>query len=444
MFRRRFVFPAAVVVFALVLSAGCGAPTPASSAAPTTPTSSSAPSAPAAAPEKSLYERLGGVDAITAVIDQFMQNVVHDTKINRRFAGANLPHLRQMLIEQVCAATGGPQKYTGGDMKTVHAGMGIKADEFDAIVGDLAAALDHFKVPAREKGELLGALAGFKKDIVATGPTLDDRLDELETRLLHVQMQLDEMNDRLAQLETAGPRATPATGIGTGATPGAETATTAAPPPAPPIHVDIPMGQPIQPRPWTADEKKFFATLVQREETNPTQPTDANDRPNWLGKPLEVTRFISNNGEVLDLKQYRGRKVLLVIMRGIVNNEVCIHCSAQTIALTNAAQQFADRKTAVVIVYPGKPESVPAFLEATEHLDRDFKLPYKIALDVDLAAVRMFDIKGSLAKPTSILIDEQGLVRYVYVGQEPADRPSVKTLLSVIDGLQTPPRADRP
>jgi hypothetical protein len=50
-------------------------------------------------------------------------------------------------------------------------------------------------------------------------------------------------------------------------------------------------------------------------------------------------------------------------------------------------------------------------------------------------AIRMFDIAGSLAKPTSIVLDEQGLVRYVYIGQQPADRPSVKDLLAVIDGL---------
>lgn len=115
---------------------------------------------------KSLYDRLGGKDAITAVVEDFVANVAGDEKINGFFKSADVPHLKQMLVDQICFATGGPCKYTGKDMKTAHAGMGVKAEDFDALVGDLKKSLDKFKVPAKEQGELLGALGPMKTEIV--------------------------------------------------------------------------------------------------------------------------------------------------------------------------------------------------------------------------------------------------------------------------------------
>ena len=120
----------------------------------------------ASAQEKSLYERLGGQPAITAVVDQFVANVAADKRINTFFANTNIPALKSKLVEQVCQASGGPCTYTGKDMKTVHQGMGIKEADFNALVEDLVAALDQFKVPDKEKDELLGLLAPMKGDIV--------------------------------------------------------------------------------------------------------------------------------------------------------------------------------------------------------------------------------------------------------------------------------------
>jgi hemoglobin len=113
-----------------------------------------------------LYERLGGKPAITAVVDDFIGNVAGDARINMRFAKTDIPHLKAMLVEQICAGTGGPCKYTGRDMATVHEGMNIRSEEFDALVEDLVKSLDKFKVPAREKGDLLGVLAPMKGAIV--------------------------------------------------------------------------------------------------------------------------------------------------------------------------------------------------------------------------------------------------------------------------------------
>lgn len=115
---------------------------------------------------KSLYDRLGGKPAIVAVVDQFVANVAADSRINGRFATTDIPKLKGHLVDQVCMATGGPCIYKGRDMKTTHAGMKITDADFHALVEDLVAALDRFKVPAREKNELLGILGPMKKDIV--------------------------------------------------------------------------------------------------------------------------------------------------------------------------------------------------------------------------------------------------------------------------------------
>ncbi len=118
------------------------------------------------AEDKSLYERLGGKPAITAVVDDFVGRVAADNRINGKFANANIPRLKMLLVEQICQASGGPCTYTGRDMKTTHAGMRITSEEFDALVGDLVVTLNKFKVPEREKKELLGALGPMKGDIV--------------------------------------------------------------------------------------------------------------------------------------------------------------------------------------------------------------------------------------------------------------------------------------
>lgn len=114
----------------------------------------------------SLYERLGGKPAITAVVDDFVGNVGADNRINQRFAGTNMPRLKAMLVDQICEASGGPCKYTGRSMRDAHTGMNVSDAEFGALVEDLVKSLDKFKVPAKEKNELLGALGAMKPDIV--------------------------------------------------------------------------------------------------------------------------------------------------------------------------------------------------------------------------------------------------------------------------------------
>ena len=116
--------------------------------------------------QKSLYERLGGQPAIVAEVDDFVGDVAKDKRIKGFFAHTDIANLKTKLVEQICAATGGPCTYTGRDMKTVHTGLGIRSRDFDALVEDLGKTLKKFKVPKKEQGELVAILAPMKKDIV--------------------------------------------------------------------------------------------------------------------------------------------------------------------------------------------------------------------------------------------------------------------------------------
>src|SRR5882724_11990993 len=118
------------------------------------------------ATQKSLYDRLGGYNAIVAVVDDFVGNVAADKRINKFFARANIGRLKARLVEQICQGTGGPCTYTGGSMRSVHAGMGVRSKDFDALVQDLGKTLNKFKVPRREQKELVAILGPMKKDIV--------------------------------------------------------------------------------------------------------------------------------------------------------------------------------------------------------------------------------------------------------------------------------------
>jgi hemoglobin len=114
----------------------------------------------------SLYERLGGLDAITGVVESFSARCAGDDRINGKFARTDIPRLRKMLVDQVCEAAGGPCSYTGRDMRDAHEGMGVTAGEFDALVEDLVATLDEFTVSKTEQEELLGLLGPMRRDIV--------------------------------------------------------------------------------------------------------------------------------------------------------------------------------------------------------------------------------------------------------------------------------------
>lgn len=152
---------------------GCSTDSSDSAASSTTSPSTTAPptsttaAPPGTAAPGSLYTRLGGNAAITAVVGDFvLQNVANDARINAYFADVDLTNLQRLLVEQIGEATGGPEEYTGRDMVEAHKGLGITVADFNALVEDLVISLDTFEVPEAEKTELLNALGPMQTDIV--------------------------------------------------------------------------------------------------------------------------------------------------------------------------------------------------------------------------------------------------------------------------------------
>lgn len=119
--------------------------------------------------DRSLYQRLGGYDALAAVTDDFIGRLAGDEALGKFFIGLSndsKSRVRQHVIDFLCKATGGPCVYTGRDMKLVHTGLGITKQEWTVSVKHLVATLDKFKVPEREKSEVLAAVGSLEKDIV--------------------------------------------------------------------------------------------------------------------------------------------------------------------------------------------------------------------------------------------------------------------------------------
>jgi len=113
-----------------------------------------------------LYERLGGQPAIVAVVDDFVGNVAADQRINHFFGNTNIDRLKRLLVEQICAGSGGPCRYTGRSMQEAHHGLGIGEANFAALGEDLVKTLNKFNVPQPEQQELLGLLGPMKPQIV--------------------------------------------------------------------------------------------------------------------------------------------------------------------------------------------------------------------------------------------------------------------------------------
>ena len=122
--------------------------------------------------QKSLYDRLGGVYAIAAVIDDFIDRVMDNPRLNANPKVDEAHHrvsragFKYLVTEMVCWATGGPQQYTGRSMRESHVHLDITEDEWQVFLADLQACLDHFAVPQTEQGEIIALVESTKGDIV--------------------------------------------------------------------------------------------------------------------------------------------------------------------------------------------------------------------------------------------------------------------------------------
>lgn len=122
-----------------------------------------------------LYERLGGVFAIATVVDDFVDRIMEDPRLNANELVREAHHrvaragFKYLVTEQVCAAAGGPQRYTGRNMRDAHAELRITAGEWESFLDDFRQTLDKFSVPARAQAELLAIVDSTKADIVLSG-----------------------------------------------------------------------------------------------------------------------------------------------------------------------------------------------------------------------------------------------------------------------------------
>jgi len=143
----------------VVLATGCTAAPPAKHAPP-------AAKAAAGAKSDALYRALGGTDGITKVVDAALAEIHGDLRINIFFEKTDMADLRRLLIEQICAATGGPCEYTGRSMEEAHSGLNLSDADFDAFVEDLVRAMDSQKVPKDLQKQLLGLLGPMRPQVV--------------------------------------------------------------------------------------------------------------------------------------------------------------------------------------------------------------------------------------------------------------------------------------
>jgi hemoglobin len=135
--------------------------------------------------EQSLYERLGGDFAIAAVVDRFSDQLLKNPKIvnanpqlkewHTEEYKVRLPGLKFLRTLWVCAVAGGPFQYTGKPLGDAHFHLHIPPEVFDEVAAELGQALDHFKVPKREKEEVMAAFNAQKLDVTAGSMTTDGR-----------------------------------------------------------------------------------------------------------------------------------------------------------------------------------------------------------------------------------------------------------------------------
>jgi hemoglobin len=119
--------------------------------------------------EETLYQRLGGYDAISAVVDNLLDRLTTDSQLGRfwQHRGEDgVAREKQLLVDYLCANTGGPLLYVGRDNKTSHKGMGISESDWFRFIGHLESTFHHFALPATEREEVMAFVQSTKSDIV--------------------------------------------------------------------------------------------------------------------------------------------------------------------------------------------------------------------------------------------------------------------------------------
>ncbi|HVR76733.1 MAG TPA: redoxin domain-containing protein [Planctomycetota bacterium] len=155
-----------------------------------------------------------------------------------------------------------------------------------------------------------------------------------------------------------------------------------------------------------------------------------------LGMSMPDAILRTPDGGRIDLKDLRGKKVVLAILRGYAG-QVCVYCATQVEAYSRdtAFEEFKRRGAEVIFVYPGPADHLEAFLEAYAASFGKKAPPYRMLYDKDLELAKQLGIIGNLAHPTTLILDAEGKIRFAYVAEGKADRPSVAKLTRELDRL---------
>lgn len=135
-------------------------------AASTAAASESYPTAQAHPSLKPVFDEFGGKPGLTALMNDFMDNLMADPRTHPFFAPVDREHVKQELVLQFCVILGGPCTYTGQNMTSVHKGMGVNRADFNALVEDLQKAMNKNHIPFRAQNKLLAILAPMSRDII--------------------------------------------------------------------------------------------------------------------------------------------------------------------------------------------------------------------------------------------------------------------------------------
>ncbi len=151
-------------------------------------------------------------------------------------------------------------------------------------------------------------------------------------------------------------------------------------------------------------------------------------------------KFVDKDGTAVDLATYRGKNVVLVVVKGMPPSPggiFCPGCLAQVNALTANYKEFEKRQTEILMVFPGAKDKLPQFLQdgKVDGVGENPKVPFPLLLDTDSKAVNALGIEGQLAKPSTYILDKKGNAVFAFVGESTSDRPSVPSLLTRLDKL---------
>jgi peroxiredoxin len=187
---------------------------------------------------------------------------------------------------------------------------------------------------------------------------------------------------------------------------------------------------------------RFLATaaiLVLAVGCSPTLKDDAPANRQVASADLPAT-LMDRDGKPVDLKSYRGKAVVLVVVRGMPESPggvFCPYCLAQAGSLAAKYEEFKSRGAEVLLVFPGPGEKAAEFAKQVQSKADGVKaMPYPVCVDKDCSACDQLGIRGDMAKPSTFILDRDGEVVYAYVGKSTSDRPSVVALLKELDKLK--------